>query len=1072
MVNRHVFFSIALASLLAPDSQARGKYGFEDKPGGGKDDPVIEVSASIAPNTGATFSMKAKQANAQYGWNSAAGAFGVDQTPPALPRTAQGANQFIRVQFPFKIHQKKVKKTIMKASGAFAATSFLTSNVSITDETGAHVPGIAAIDGKTAQGAKVGSDPAFPTWLDVKGKNQLVGKSSLAYVATVGDQDLSTIAAFGGTAADPETSAINEIRVRVNEVDGVTINGFWVLKVAGFDDPLPAPVLVASIDALSPITPAKSTDGKELVESFSRYVVQFTEPVVPETVGFSANQVKEHNAQNTIPMLYSGNVGPTPNPDDLKFPFFPNLTMIGSPNGVSSFPVPFDVRPINPNNLAEYVVAPLVDLPGSLDLTLTALASAANVNPTSDATITTAPSAVTTLYNVPFNDQTPSASKTFRTKGGGAWTNAPVAPQALYFASLAGGGAGVINLDGNGFETNDPATARVLLVTNAAMMTGCVQPSYLFGCNRNVYGDATGANPIGLAGNPDFQGGATTIPGVNEGSTGSTANGGNPFAIHPAGFETVVKNSKGDARLVRSPIVGSVGDIVIGDFLDKQFFDRNNGKMLTAPHTSFTMGGALPSNSISDPPVPNPPPLRLPVGLPPVDIVFDQQKIKKPAFVIEGDEVFTGAGGDASRRLLLIAGKNGAPDHFPTFAQNGPAYQSHMTPVAYAARQQIGNYMYVTDRDQGVVQVLNSNNFSVLSTIETPDPEALAVSPDLRHLYVTNYGDASVTIIDVDPWSGQFMKKPSTFKVGEGPSSVTVQPENEDVFVTNFLDDTISIFSPAKQTVRRTLKSGLVRPTKVVLTPRYTQSGFFASVYFGYIANSGVGNVPIYESGPSGATGVGADEIRWSVDLPGKLASMGGMIYDTGTAPGSIANLAGGVYVTHQDADTGLAMVSRIHWTAQNPGFGTYAPVPLPSSINNAPGTLQRRFTIVGSWGGPLVSLSQRLNLNGQDQVAYDVALSDVDTKSFFSVAPLAPRTNLGALATAPGAPLSGAWNSKHPQRFVNGGIFSTVASDRMYVSFPGDDRIEVIDPKSAGTRLNTIENVPVVGRLATYFDQ
>ena len=41
-----------------------------------------------------------------------------------------------------------------------------------------------------------------------------------------------------------------------------------------------------------------------------------------------------------------------------------------------------------------------------------------------------------------------------------------------------------------------------------------------------------------------------------------------------------------------------------------------------------------------------------------------------------------------------------------------------------------------------------------------------------------------------------------------------------------------------------------------------------------------------------------------------------------------------------------------------------------------------------------------------------------------------------------------------------------------MYVSFPGDDRIEVLDPGASGTKLNTINGVPNVGALTSYFEQ
>ncbi|MFG0316017.1 MAG: YncE family protein, partial [Planctomycetota bacterium JB042] len=917
----------------------------------------------------------------------------------------------------------------------------------------------------TADGTKVEGDPAFPLWLNANVKNRLLAKNALTYVATVGDQDLSTIAAFGGTPGDPETAAIQELRVRLHEVGKVEVNGYWVLKVDdGTGQPTGAPVTIDSIEAKTPVTPAETAGGLEVVESFTRYVVRYTEPVVPESVGISAAQVADHlasSAGSQVPMVFNGNTALSPNPEYVPVPLYPNFTLTGSPNGVASFAIPFDVRPVNPNNLSEYVVKPLVDLPGDLTVTLTSLAISTNVNPTADAAVPMLGTAALSLYDVAFDDASAAASAAFRTSGGRAWTNAPVAPQALYFAPLSGSGAGVVNLDGNGFETNDPDIERIVLCTNAAQMF-C--PTWLLGCHKNVFGDPSAANPIGLGGNPATLGGPTPVPGVNEGSTGSTANGGSSFGLYPAGFETVVRNSKGKSRLVKSPVVGSVGDIQVGDFLDKRFFDSSNPH-LAASRSSFVTGTTLGSNSISDPPVPNPPPLRVPVGLPPLDIVFDQQKLKKPAVVLEGDEVWPASGG----RVLMVPSFDGSADRLPTFGQNGPAFQSFSAPTPYATRQQVGNFLYLTDRDQGVVQIVNSNTFTVIDTIETPDPEGLGLSPDLRFLYVSNFGDDSMSVVDSNPLSPTFHQELNRVKVGAGPISVSVQPEHEDVFVTNYHGDSISIFDPTSQSIRKTLKGGLDRPRDVVLTPRHTNTGFFSGVYYGFVLNEGGRNVPIYESGPSGATGIGADSLRWSVVQDAPFAQMRGMTYDPLNPPGSTSNLAGGVFLTHRDDDTGLAMVSRVHWTAQTPGPGQYSPIPLPSSVQNAPGILQRTFEIVGTFGGPLVPLQQKLNFGGQDQIPYDVALSDFDTTSFFSPVPPNTRTNLGASPSAPFG--AGGTNSKSPIRFV-GGAFPTVFSDRLYVSFPGDDRIEVVDPRASGLRLNSITDVPVVGKLATYFDQ
>ena len=56
-------------------------------------------------------------------------------------------------------------------------------------------------------------------------------------------------------------------------------------------------------------------------------------------------------------------------------------------------------------------------------------------------------------------------TETFTVNHGGRYVNAPVCPQALYYA-MGPYGLGVIDLDGNGFTTNDPSFSKVALVTS------------------------------------------------------------------------------------------------------------------------------------------------------------------------------------------------------------------------------------------------------------------------------------------------------------------------------------------------------------------------------------------------------------------------------------------------------------------------------------------------------------------------------------------------------------------------------------------------------------------------------
>ena len=193
-----ILFSTAALTVATPFLAYAGKYGFADKPGGGKNDPIIEVAASVAPNDGARVSLTPDQANAAYGFVLATpatpvGSYTVTSTPPVIPQDAAGANQVISIRFPFKISSSKVAKTIMKNKASLASTSFLTPNVTITDENGFHVPGIATIKGKDVFGPKRSNDPDFPTWLAPNGKNltsqgDLTGHADLRFDLSTGNK--------------------------------------------------------------------------------------------------------------------------------------------------------------------------------------------------------------------------------------------------------------------------------------------------------------------------------------------------------------------------------------------------------------------------------------------------------------------------------------------------------------------------------------------------------------------------------------------------------------------------------------------------------------------------------------------------------------------------------------------------------------------------------------------------------------------------------------------------------------------------------------------------------------------
>jgi YVTN family beta-propeller protein len=124
-----------------------------------------------------------------------------------------------------------------------------------------------------------------------------------------------------------------------------------------------------------------------------------------------------------------------------------------------------------------------------------------------------------------------------------------------------------------------------------------------------------------------------------------------------------------------------------------------------------------------------------------------------------------------------------------------------------------GTHLYVTNATASTVTVIDINPSSptynaVTATIPVgPAPLGVAVSPDGTHLYVTNAGvttgDAgTVSVIDIDPNSATYNTVTESVPVGTLPSNaypldVAVSPDGTHVYVTNAGDNTVSVIADA-----------------------------------------------------------------------------------------------------------------------------------------------------------------------------------------------------------------------------------------------------------------------------------
>ena len=171
------------------------------------------------------------------------------------------------------------------------------------------------------------------------------------------------------------------------------------------------------------------------------------------------------------------------------------------------------------------------------------------------------------------------------------------------------------------------------------------------------------------------------------------------------------------------------------------------------------------------------------------------------------------------------------------------------------------------DRAAAELVVLDSNRFTVFERIPLPDPTELAMSPDLSFLAVTNEGADSVSFVDIDPVSATFHQVVKTTAVGDGPTGIAWESENEDVLVCNEAGGSVSVIAAGTLEVRKTVTAFLTQPFAVATTPRQMGFGFDRGTYLAYILNLD-GTLALFESGPDGVNGFGFDDVIGVAPFP------------------------------------------------------------------------------------------------------------------------------------------------------------------------------------------------------------
>ncbi|MAB78942.1 MAG: hypothetical protein CMJ89_06245 [Planctomycetes bacterium] len=603
--------------------------------------------------------------------------------------------------------------------------------------------------------------------------------------------------------------------------------------------------------------------------------------------------------------------------------------------------VPFSVMPLSVYDLSRYQLRPTYGFPGSDPQT-----SGAGCQSYSEVRVIVNPGQLRDLVG---NVNTLAPSTSFVTRAGSGLVNAPVCPDTIY---VGRGGSqqaiSVIDLNGFGQGTGNP--------TYAGIFDPIVQGNSNFPNNPNLVGQ-----------------GATMCPPLSPGTC--TFDGGS------SGVFTLVRDSALDDTVTGFPTLETVGDMVLGHALDSSFNNAQpfgcqagGGNICAAsglkavtlitggpttvlpvnenpfvPPFKFVIGA---ENLVSWAPHPNPPKIIFP---PLCSSPFIQGQ--EPSAV---DNIIPLAAGGKGLTNLLTPGPfplglpeiKLPPQGLLALEQNnffeGPSVGATNLAACrtYMIRQQIGQFLYVVDRAVGEVVVFNSNNFRIIDRIRTPDPTRIAISPNLNFLVVTNQRADQVSFIDVDPGSTTFHEIVKTTMVGSGPTEVVWESSNEDIFVCNEGDGTVTIVSSFNLESRKILRNQISHPIAVVTTPRQTSFGFFRGVYFAYILNQD-GRVAIFESGPDGINGIGFDDV---------ITTLPFTFFRPKTIQPDLTSLTSAIWVVHENPVDQDGLPIGVGGAVSNVGIsgGNIGPAPLDPGIFGNPQARDLEYGVFYSLGeGP-----------------------------------------------------------------------------------------------------------------------
>jgi YVTN family beta-propeller protein len=142
-----------------------------------------------------------------------------------------------------------------------------------------------------------------------------------------------------------------------------------------------------------------------------------------------------------------------------------------------------------------------------------------------------------------------------------------------------------------------------------------------------------------------------------------------------------------------------------------------------------------------------------------------------------------------------------------------------------------GKQAYVTNIGDATVSVIDTSTYTIQSVTVGADPQTVTITPNGKQAYVTNTGSGSVSIIDTSTYAIQ------SVTVGNGPQAVAITPNGKQAYVANASDTTVSIIDTSTYAVQSVTVGN--SPVAIAITPDGKQV---------YVANNDSNTVSIIDT--------------------------------------------------------------------------------------------------------------------------------------------------------------------------------------------------------------------------------